>query len=171
MSRGSDDATFLPRLPDYIHAANSEQLLHGAPSQGRKSYDLIIAPHTLFPLKEDFRRKHMVQNLWSLLDPKGGVLILIEKGIPRGFEAIAGARSLLLGSHISSPGKTALENEIQSPLSDSSRFIKKEEGMIIAPAPTTKAAQCILFQVLPQAGGTTAISASDSSAHLFFKES
>jgi ribosomal protein RSM22 (predicted rRNA methylase) len=143
VSRFLDNTTFLPRLPDYIHAANSEELLHGAAPQGRKSYDVIIAPHTLFPLKEDFRRKNMVQNLWSLLDPNGGVLILIEKGLPRGFEAIAGARSLLLESHISSPGDTAIENEIQSPGQE--RFIKKEEGMIIAPC--TNHTKCPMYTV------------------------
>ena len=133
VSRFLDNTTFLPRLPDYIHAANSEELLYGATAQGRKAYDLIIASHALFPLKEDFRRKNMVQNLWSLLDPNGGVLILLEKGLPRGFEAIAGARDLLLDSRIASPGQTSIENEIQSPTSDSSRFHEKEQGMIIAP--------------------------------------
>ena len=143
VSRFLDNTTFLPRLPDYIHASNSEELLDGAAPQGRKSYDVIIAPHTLFPLKEDFRRKNMVQNLWSLLDPNGGVLILIEKGLPRGFEAIAGARSLLLESHISSPGDTAIENEIQSP--DQQRVIKKEDGMIIAPC--TNHTKCPMYTV------------------------
>jgi ribosomal protein RSM22 (predicted rRNA methylase) len=117
--------------------------LDGAPVQGRKAYDIIIAPHTLFPLKEDYRRKKMVQNLWSLLDPNGGVLILIEKGLPRGFEAIAGARSLLLDSHISSPGETAIENETQSPSTE--RFIQKEEGMIIAPC--TNHSKCPMYPV------------------------
>ena len=133
VSRFLENTTFLPRLPDYIHAANSEDLLHGAPAQGRKAYDLIIAAHALFPLKEDFRRKNLVQNLWSLLDPNGGVLILVEKGLPRGFEAIAGARDLLLDSRIASPGQSSIKNETQSPSSDSSRFRKKEQGMIIAP--------------------------------------
>ena len=134
VSRFLDNSTFLPRLPDYIHAANSEDLLYGAPAQGRKAYDLIIASHSLFPLKEDYRRKNMVQNFWSLLDPNGGVLILIEKGVPRGFEAIAGARNLLLDSRIASPGQTTtVENEIQDPSSVSSRFHEKERGMIIAP--------------------------------------
>jgi ribosomal protein RSM22 (predicted rRNA methylase) len=132
VSRFLENTTFLPRLPDYVHASSSK-----APADGeapkRKSYDIIIAPHTLFPLKEDYRRKNMVQNLWSLLDPKGGVLILIEKGIPRGFEAIAGARSLLLDNHIASPGDTTTENEIESPASDHARFADKEDGMIIAP--------------------------------------
>jgi ribosomal protein RSM22 (predicted rRNA methylase) len=145
VSRFLDNTTFLPRLPDYIHAANSEELLYGAPAQGRKAFDLIIAPHTLFPIKEDYRRKNMVQNLWSLLDPNGGVLILIEKGLPRGFEAIAGARDLLLSSHIASPGQTAFENEIQSPSSDSSRFHEKEEGMIIAPCTNHKS--CPMYPI------------------------
>jgi ribosomal protein RSM22 (predicted rRNA methylase) len=150
VSRFLDNTTFLPRLPDYIHAANSEELLYGAPAQGRKAYDLIIASHTLFPLKEDYRRKNMVHNLWSLLDPNGGVLVLVEKGLPRGFEAIAGARDLLLDSRIASPGYTSIENEIQSPSSDSSRFHEKEEGMIIAPCTNHKG--CPMY---PIAGLTT----------------
>ncbi|KAF8855218.1 hypothetical protein BDZ45DRAFT_655642 [Acephala macrosclerotiorum] len=145
VSRFLDDTTFLPRLPDYVHASNSEAHLDGSAPQGRKAYDIILAPHTLFPLKEDFRRKNMVQNLWSLLDPNGGVLILIEKGLPRGFEAIAGARSLLLESHISSPGETDFENEIQSPESERARFTKKEEGMIIAPCTNHK--NCPMYPV------------------------
>ncbi|PMD57657.1 Rsm22-domain-containing protein [Hyaloscypha bicolor E] len=143
ISKLLDNTTFLPRLPDYIHASNLETHLDGSPAQGRKAFDVIIAPHTLFPLKEDFRRKNMVQNLWSLLNPNGGVLILIEKGLPRGFEAIAGARSLLLNSHISSPGDTALESRIES--ADAERFIAKEEGMIIAPC--TNHSKCPMYPI------------------------
>jgi ribosomal protein RSM22 (predicted rRNA methylase) len=143
ISKLLDNTTFLPRLPDYIHASNLETHLDGSAAQGRKAFDVIIAPHTLFPLKEDFRRKNMVQNLWSLLDPNGGVLILIEKGLPRGFEAIAGARSLLLDSHISSPGDTAFESRIES--ADTERFIAKEEGMIIAPC--TNHSKCPMYPI------------------------
>ncbi|TAQ88587.1 hypothetical protein B7494_g3096 [Chlorociboria aeruginascens] len=143
ISRFLDNTTFLPRLPDYVHSANPEKLIDGAPAQGRKSYDIIIAPHTLFPLKEDFRRKHMVQNLWSLLEPNGGVLILIEKGVPRGFEAIAGARSLLLNTYISSPGGSSIETETQSP--EAARVTEKEEGMIIAPC--TNHTKCPMYLV------------------------
>ncbi|CAG8975713.1 hypothetical protein HYALB_00009120 [Hymenoscyphus albidus] len=136
ISRLLDNTTFLPRLPDYVHSAESEKHLDGATPQPRKHYDIIIAPHALFHFKEEYRRKNVVQNLWSLLEPKGGVLILIEKGLPRGFEAIAGARSLLLEKHIASPGDTMTENEIESPASDATRFSEKEEGMIIAPCTT-----------------------------------
>ncbi|CAL3968243.1 unnamed protein product [Diplocarpon coronariae] len=145
VSRLLDNTTFLPRLPDYIHSASNKLHLDRNKNQPRKSYDLIIAPHTLFPLKEDFRRKNMVHNLWSLLDPNGGVLILIEKGLPRGFEAIAGARDLLLEYHISSPGETATENEIQSPASEHARFTEKEEGMIIAPCTNHK--KCPMYPI------------------------
>ncbi|KAH8601757.1 mitochondrial small ribosomal subunit Rsm22-domain-containing protein [Bisporella sp. PMI_857] len=138
VSRFLENTTFLPRLPDYIHAMNANELRDATSTADRKSYDLIIASHALYPLKEDFRRKHMVQNLWSLLDPNGGVLILIEKGIPRGFEAIAGARNLLLERHIASPGETEYEQELQS--SSDSRYAQKETGMIIAPCTNHK--QC-----------------------------
>jgi ribosomal protein RSM22 (predicted rRNA methylase) len=135
LSRFLDDTSFLPRLPDYVNASTSEDLLHGS-VQGRKSYDIIIASHTLFPLKEDYRRKQMVENLWSLLDPNGGVLIILEKGVPRGFEAIAGAREHLLERRIQSPGDAELEAELQSP--GTKRFGKKEIGMIIAPCTNHK---------------------------------
>jgi ribosomal protein RSM22 (predicted rRNA methylase) len=145
ISRFLDNTTFLPRLPDYIHSSNPEELLYGSPAHGRKNYDIVIAPHTLFPLKEDFRRKHMVQNLWSLLNPNGGVLILIEKGLPRGFEAIAGARSLLLETHISSPDQTEFANELQSPSAEAELATQKEEGMIIAPCTNHK--KCPMYPI------------------------
>lgn len=145
VSRFLDNTTFLPRLPDYVHAANSEELLHGAVATGRKSYDIIIAPHTLLHLKEDYRRKNMVQNLWSLLNPNGGVLILIEKGMPRGFEAIAEARSLLLDLHISSPGDTSTAERMSSDSSDGLTVGDKEEGMIIAPCTNHKS--CPMYPI------------------------
>jgi ribosomal protein RSM22 (predicted rRNA methylase) len=148
MSRFLENTIFLPRLPDYLHSANPETLLDGAPAEGRKSYDIIIAPHTLYPLKEDYRRKNMVQNLWSLLDPNGGVLILIEKGLPRGFEAIAGARALLLKKHISSPSSTHFQTPVQS---DEEQFVEKEEGMIIAPC--TNHAQCPMYKTEGSSSG------------------
>ncbi|KAF2839128.1 Rsm22-domain-containing protein, partial [Patellaria atrata CBS 101060] len=137
-SRFLDNTTFLPRLPDYV-SPNDEQT-----AQPRKQYDIIIASHTLWPIKEDYMRKHQVQNLWSLLNPSGGVLILIEKGLPRGFEAIAGARALLLDKHIASPGSLTY----QTPLQDSTSnelFLEKETGMIIAPC--TNHGTCPMYAV------------------------
>lgn len=142
MSSILEDTTFLPRLPDYVHSSNSEALLDGGVPHGRKSYDIIIAPHTLFPLKEEYKRKNQVQNLWSMLNPNGGVLILIEKGLPRGFEAIATARSLLLDKHIASPGATHI---INTNTNNDNPDVPKEKGMIIAPC--TNHSTCPMFPV------------------------
>ncbi|MCJ1359998.1 MAG: 37S ribosomal protein S22 [Icmadophila ericetorum] len=135
-----EDTTFLPRLPDYFAPRDLPIPEEGQPPT-RKQYDIVIAPHTLWSLKEDYMRKAQVQNLWSLLNPKGGVLILIEKGLPRGFELIAGAREVLLKNQIASPESLSIENVLQDPSAD--RYSKKEEGMIIAPC--TNHAQCPMY--------------------------
>jgi len=137
-SRLLDNTTFLPRLPDYVHVADPD-------STQRKKFDVIIAPHTLWPIKEEYLRKQQVQNLWSMLDPEGGVLVLIEKGVPRGFEVIASARKLLLAKHIASPDSEEYETDIDSPAQVSTgRFAKKEKGMIIAPC--TNHVQCPMYR-------------------------
>ncbi|KAL6712555.1 37S ribosomal protein S22 [Coniothyrium glycines] len=141
-SRLLENTTFVPRLPETVTAgpeANSQQ--------PRKFYDVIVAPHTLWPLKQDYQRKEQVEKYWSLLDPNGGVLILIEKGLPRGFEVIAGARSHLLSKHISSPDSTNIESSLESQLSqpdEDTRFTKKETGMIVAPC--TNHNSCPMYQ-------------------------
>ena len=126
-----DNTTFIPRLPDY-DPTRDHPSLDASNLQPRKQYDIIIAPYTLWSLKEDYMRKSQIQNFWSLLEPHGGVLILIEKGVPRGFELIAAARDTLLKHHISSPGS---EQVVESPVgtANPNRFTFKEEGMIIAP--------------------------------------
>lgn len=148
-SRLLDDTTFLPRLPDYVHVRDAPTLEDDTPPPQRKQYDVVLAPHTLWPLKEDYMRKQNVQNLWSLLNPNGGVLILIEKGLPRGFEMIAGAREMLLDNYISSPGSSKYENELQSP--SEGRFVKKETGMIIAPC--TNHTKCPMYLTSGQSRG------------------
>ena len=135
-----DDTTFIPRLPDYDPSRDHPSLENKNP-QARKQYDIILAPHTLWTLKPDYMRKNQIQNFWSLLDPKGGVLILIEKGVPRGFELIAGAREVLLKYHIASPE----DEEVATPVEAASqnRFGPKEKGMIIAPC--TNHGKCPMY--------------------------
>ncbi len=77
-----ENTTFIPRLPDYARTRDAPTLEDDRPAQQRKQFDVVIAPHSLFPLQEDYMRKNHVQNLWSMLSSEGGVLILIEKGIP-----------------------------------------------------------------------------------------
>ncbi|KAI4210239.1 MAG: hypothetical protein LQ351_006917 [Letrouitia transgressa] len=139
-SRLLQNTTFLPRLPDYNPSVNHPAMddHKGTP---RKQYDIVLAPHTLWTLKEDYMRKSHVQNLWSLLNPEGGVLILLEKGLPRGFELVAAAREVLLKFHISSPGNQQVANRIDEP--SDGRYRAKEKGMIVAPC--TNHAKCPMY--------------------------
>lgn len=125
-----ENTTFIPQLPDYMHTRDAPTLEDDRPPPTRKQFDIIIAPHSLFRLHEDWMKKQHVQNLWSMLSPEGGVLILIEKGVPRGFEAIAGARELLLEKYIASPeGKRTK----YSATHDNDEIGNQEPGMIVAP--------------------------------------
>lgn len=141
-SRLLENTTFIPRLPETVTAfeeANTQQ--------PRKFYDLIIAPHTLWPLRQQHLRKEQVDKYWSLLNPKGGVLILIEKGLPRGFEVVAAARAHLLNRHISSPESSKVEATVDSQVSnpdEDTRFTEKETGMILAPC--TNHSPCPMYR-------------------------
>ncbi|KAI3056051.1 hypothetical protein CBS147352_2646 [Aspergillus niger] len=138
-----EDTSFLPRLPDYVHVREKPTLQDERAPPKRKQYDIIIAPHSLLGIEEEFLRKEHVQNLWNLLNPNGGVLILLEKGHQKGFEAVAGARDMLLKRFISSPGSTRYENLTDSPEEDT--FIEKEAGMIVAPC--TNHNKCPMYQI------------------------
>lgn len=148
-SRLLENTTFLPRLPDYNPERDHPTL--GTPNvvQPRKQYDLILAPHTLWSLKEDYMRKNQVQNLWSLLNPAGGVLVIIEKGVPRGFELVAGAREMLLNRHIASPNSSETTSDPQS--EQESPHGPKESGMIIAPC--TNHGRCPMYTTPGQSKG------------------
>ncbi|KAL9607276.1 MAG: hypothetical protein Q9167_007798 [Letrouitia subvulpina] len=139
-SRLLQNTSFLPRLPDYNPSVD-HPAMEGHKGTPRKQYDVILAPHTLWTFQEDYKRKAHVQNLWSLLNPEGGILILIEKGLPRGFELVAAAREVLLKFHISSPGSQQVENRIDEPFEG--RYRAKEKGMIVAPC--TNHAKCPMY--------------------------
>ncbi|KAF1933955.1 37S ribosomal protein Rsm22 [Didymella exigua CBS 183.55] len=141
-SRLLENTTFIPRLPEHVTLEDDANT-----AQPRKVYDVIIAPHTLWPLKQEYLRKDQVSKYWSLLNPKGGVLILIEKGLPRGFEVVAAARAQLLKRHISSPDSTEIETPLENQVSrpeEETRFTNKETGMIIAPC--TNHSACPMYQ-------------------------
>ncbi|KAF8249738.1 hypothetical protein K440DRAFT_582117, partial [Wilcoxina mikolae CBS 423.85] len=146
MSKFLENTTFIPRLPDALADAKppifkDESSPETAPKQPRKLYDLIISTNTILTIHEDHKRKSHVQNLWSLLNPKGGVLLLIEKGTPRGFEAIAGARQNLLKHNISTPDSQFIplteSDDISTPRSP------KEIASIVAPC--TNHQECPMF--------------------------
>ncbi|GAB7359562.1 hypothetical protein MBLNU230_g6750t1 [Neophaeotheca triangularis] len=125
-----EDTTFIPRLPDYVHTQSAKD---------RGKFDIVIAPHTLWPLQENYQRKTHTQNLWSLAKHDGGVLLLLEKGVPRGFERVAAARQLLLDTRIASPGSEHRSTDVDEPSAieweDAPEPLTKQKdiGMIIAP--------------------------------------
>ena len=135
-----DNTTFIPRMPEFIPTRDIPGALKHDPSL-RKQYDVIIAAHSLWTLKEDYMRKAQIQNYFTLLNPNGGVLIVLEKGVPHGFELVAGAREVLLKHHISSPGDAEGTMELTG------YRTHKEPGMIIAPC--TNHGQCPMY---PEAG-------------------
>ncbi|KAK1975532.1 mitochondrial small ribosomal subunit Rsm22-domain-containing protein [Colletotrichum cereale] len=132
VSKFLHNTTFLPRLPDYVHSVDNAHLQLDANEvpQPRKMYDVIIASHLLLPVKEGHRRKAILNNVWSLLNPDGGVLIVLEKGQPRGFEAVADVRERLLGEFLIPPGG---ENVTQGEERNPAYERVKEPGMIVAP--------------------------------------
>lgn len=148
-SRLLENTTFLPRLPDYNPERDHPTL--GKPNlvQPRKQYDVIVAPHTLWGLKEDYMRKNQIQNFWSLLNPAGGVLVIIEKGVPRGFELVAGAREMLLNRHIASSDLS--DNANATSIEEDSQYGPKEKGMIIAPC--TNHGRCPMYTIPGQSKG------------------
>ncbi|KAL4785916.1 Rogdi leucine zipper containing protein-domain-containing protein [Aspergillus varians] len=137
-----ENTTFLPRLPDYLHTRDGPTLHDKRPPR-RKQFDIIIAPHTLLGIEEEHQRKEYIENLWQLLNPNGGVLVLMEKGHQRGFEAIGGAREMLLKRYISSPGSTEYDELTES--SGDNTKVQKQPGMIVAPC--TNHEKCPMYQI------------------------
>ncbi|KAI0384466.1 Rsm22-domain-containing protein [Hypomontagnella monticulosa] len=147
ISRFLHNTTFLPRLPDYVHSGNNPNMLDaGDKPLPRKSFDIIIASHLLMPLKEGYQRKTLLNNLWEMLSPEGGVLIFMEKGHPRGFEVVADVRSSLLNEFIvsptSDPQPEAIETEARR---------EREPGMIVAPCTNHK--KCPMYLTPGLSGG------------------
>ncbi|ROT34471.1 hypothetical protein SODALDRAFT_329725 [Sodiomyces alkalinus F11] len=147
VSRFLHDTTFLPRLPDYLHSSETADQHLDAPQtpQPRKVYDVIVASYVLLPVKEDHRRKAVLNQLWSLLSPNGGVLVVIEKAHPRGFEAVADVRDKLLREYLVTPdksattGRTAHEAKEKEENMDPAFTRVKEPGMIVAPCTNHRA--------------------------------
>lgn len=126
------NTTFLPRLPDYEHSGEmqGERLDAGDKPQPRKSYDVIIASHLFLKEKQDHYRQAVLNNLWTLLNKDGGVLIVIEKAHPRGFEAVAHVRDTLLKQFLlPQTGEPSISTEELNPAFHRER----EPGHIVAP--------------------------------------
>lgn len=148
LSRFLENTQFLPRLPHYVHSVdnNEKQLDASEVPQKRKVYDVIIATHLLMPMEKEWRRREALDNLWSLLSPEGGVLIVLEKGHPRGFEAVAEVRQRLLDEFIIPPTLEPAPEEIEQ-----NREREREPGMIVAPC--TNHSKCPMYLTRGISGG------------------
>jgi ribosomal protein RSM22 (predicted rRNA methylase) len=138
-----DDTTFIPRLPEDVPL--TDDFPEGA--SPRRRYDVILAPYTLWHHKTDVARKYLVETLWALLNPDGGVVVFLEKGTPRGFEAVAGARAHLLTNLIEHPGKKR-NDDANRPLDDGAEARERQQrdvGMLVAPC--TNHGACPLYRV------------------------
>ncbi|KAK9770827.1 putative Mitochondrial small ribosomal subunit Rsm22-domain-containing protein [Seiridium cardinale] len=134
VSRFLNNTQFLPRLPDYLHSgAHVEKMDDSELPAPRKVFDVIIASHQLMPFKEEHKRKAFIDNLWEMLSPEGGILIVLEKGHPRGFEAVAHARQRLLDEFIECP-----TSDPQPETLDPETRRIREPGMIVAPCTNHK---------------------------------
>ncbi|KAM0344343.1 hypothetical protein ACHAPU_007702 [Fusarium lateritium] len=138
-----ENTTFLPRLPDYEHSGEmkGEHLDAGTQRQPRKSYDVIIASHLFLKEEQDHYRQAVLNNLWSLLNKDGGVLIVLEKAHPRGFEAVAHVRDTVLKQFLlPQSGMPELTPEDFNPAYQRER----EPGYVVAPC--TNQGLCPMYQ-------------------------
>ncbi|KAH6683757.1 37S ribosomal protein Rsm22 [Plectosphaerella plurivora] len=137
ISRFLHNTSFLPRVPDYVHSADIASQNLDAPRDPlpKKTYDVVLVSYALLQTKEGHRRKAMLAKLWSLLSPEGGVLIFVEKGHPRGFEAIGDVREKLIQEYMETPIDSGIQPTVTDP-TDPSYTRPKEPGMIIAPCTT-----------------------------------
>ncbi|KAG0640468.1 hypothetical protein HOY80DRAFT_958559 [Tuber brumale] len=153
VSKLLDDTLFFPRLPDI----NSENLHHasGAPAEKNKAqrgelYNLIIATNRLLPIATSFFRQ-IVEQLWPHLNPNGGVLLMIERGTPIGFKAIAYTRSTILkGDYIKDIGEAFQSRQATNARGSANPHIEKRPGATIAPR--TNHEECLIFVTGPTDG-------------------
>lgn len=139
-----DNTTFLPRLPDYAHIEARKPGEFGAP-HGRKQFDVIVAPHSLWNIAEPWQRRQHVQNLWAMLSEDGGVLVLLEKGVPRGFEALADARQYLLDHLFDNEASPEADHADPAERNTSSKLHRHATpGAIVAPCTTH--ARCPMYR-------------------------
>ncbi|KAF5021731.1 hypothetical protein F66182_6232 [Fusarium sp. NRRL 66182] len=145
-----DNTTFLPRLPDYEHSGEMKggHLDAGSKPQPRKSYDVIIASHLFLKEEQDHYRQAILNNLWSLLNKDGGVLIVLEKAHPRGFEAVAHVRDTVLKQFLlPQSGEPEIAAEDFNPAYQR----EKEAGHVVAPC--TNQRECPMYQTTGKAKG------------------
>lgn len=129
MSKYLENTTFIPRIPDRVPEMEINE------KQPRKLYDLIISTNSFIGMTHNHKRKELLETMWSLLNPKGGVLVIVEKGNVAGFEAVGGAREHVLSNFIYPPHDVKTGFPSEGP--------RMENGHIVAPC--TNHTACPLY--------------------------
>ena len=140
------NTSLLPRLPDYVHSgemkSGQKHIDASDTPQPRKSYDVVIASHMFLKEKQEYKRKELMENLWTMVKKDGGILIVVEKAHPRGFEAMAEVRDTLLTDFIEpQPGQPSLHG----PEVSDTPARKLEPGHIVAPCPNQ--VKCPMYKI------------------------
>ncbi|KAF4595383.1 37S ribosomal protein Rsm22 [Ophiocordyceps camponoti-floridani] len=142
------DTTFITELPDYRHSGETrgEHIEAGKNMQPRKQYDVVFASHLLLKEEVGHRRQAVLERLWSMVSPDGGILVIIEKGHPRGFEAMAHARDTVLNEFLKpQSGYELIDTHNESVGRGNEDDDSRESGHVIAPCPTQ--GTCPMYRV------------------------
>ncbi|KAG0640462.1 hypothetical protein HOY80DRAFT_1068837 [Tuber brumale] len=145
VSKLLDDTLFFSQLPDIyfenLHHA-SGALTEKNKAQRGELYNLIIATNGLLPIATSFFRQ-IVEQLWPHLNPNAGVLVMIERGTPIGFKAIAYTRSTILKDYIKYIGEAFQSLPATNADGSANPPIEKGPGATIAPR--TNHEECLIF--------------------------
>ncbi|QSL64557.1 hypothetical protein MERGE_001858 [Pneumocystis wakefieldiae] len=112
----------------YIHKANKVKIISDSSSIMKLKFDFIIANHIILDtnVPEHVFTTH-IRKLWAKVSPENGILLLLERGNPLGYQAIAKARKIILSNTDSDSRKSQVTNV----------------GHVISPCPHDK--QCPLY--------------------------
>ncbi|KAG4305847.1 hypothetical protein PORY_000757 [Pneumocystis oryctolagi] len=81
----------------YIHRDNKSKIVSSISSAIDPKFDFIIANHTILNTNApNYVFSAYIKKLWTKLSPRKGILLLLEKGNPAGYESVAKARQAIL---------------------------------------------------------------------------
>ncbi|KTW30374.1 hypothetical protein T552_00847 [Pneumocystis carinii B80] len=112
----------------YLHKANKTKIISNFSSITKFKFDFIIANHTILDTNAPGHiSSTYIKKLWAKVSPENGILLLLERGNPLGYEAVVKARQIILFNS----GSNSKESEV------------KNIGHVISPCPHDK--QCPLY--------------------------
>lgn len=119
-----ENTTFLPRLPDCVHAGTEND-----DNRKRKQSDVIVQPHrTACGLCKRITYVGSLCRICGPLDLYEGVLVLQEKGVPKGSMLWPGARQHLLNELFAGPVSGGEEEQISPTGDNASATLPAVEG-------------------------------------------